>query len=126
MFEFSAPLPVTKSLIPACRRRLITSTTAGEFAAAFMNTSLFTQDGLVSSLCPEDSISSFYFICSQILDFIAPLKLRSIKAKPVPWLTNTTRTLRQCCRQAERRWKKYRLQVSLGKESLSIRKLLKK
>lgn len=72
MFKFKGPVPAAKSLTPAVRRRTITSTTAGEFAAAFMNTTLYSQDVLASPLCLEDFISSFNSSCSEILNSIAP------------------------------------------------------
>lgn len=65
-------------------------------------------------MCPEEFISSFNSTCSEILDWVAPFKLRSIKPKADPWLNDTTRALRRRCRQAERRWKKDKLHVSLG------------
>ncbi len=39
-------------------------------------------------------------------------KCKKHKPVPVPWHTETTHTLRRICRQAERKWKKDRLQVS--------------
>ncbi len=44
------------------------------------------------------------------MNTIAPLMYKN--HKPVPWHTESTHTLRQTSRQAERKWKKGRLQVS--------------
>lgn len=43
---------------------------------------------------------------------MAPLKTVQPKVKPEPWLNVRTRTARQECHKAERRWKKDKLQVS--------------
>ncbi|ROL45308.1 hypothetical protein DPX16_0966 [Anabarilius grahami] len=63
------------------RRRIITSTTAGEFAAAFMNTTLYSQDIIGSPLCPEDFISSFHYTCSEILNNIAPFRGETVHTR---------------------------------------------
>ncbi len=48
------------------------------------------------------------------IQFYAPLKRKKCKisSSPQPWFNASTRTLRQECRRAERRWKKDGLQVS--------------
>lgn len=80
MFECSVPLSATRSSSPADRRHTITFTTAGEFAAVFLNSSFYTQDKMSSPLCPEDFISDLHSTCSGILDHVAPF--RSISTKP--------------------------------------------
>ncbi|KAJ8387973.1 hypothetical protein AAFF_G00147640 [Aldrovandia affinis] len=55
----------------------------------------------------------FNFTCQSILDTIAPLTLKKPKPAATPWLNDTTRAQRRVWRQAERRWKKDRLQISL-------------
>ncbi len=50
-------------------------------------------------------------ICVDTLECIAPLRLRKQKVKGNPWLNESTCSLRRLCRQAERRWKKSKLQV---------------
>ncbi len=46
------------------------------------------------------------------MNTIAPLMYKNHKPVPVPWHTESTHTLRRTSRQAERKWKKGRLQVS--------------
>ncbi|KAJ8367327.1 hypothetical protein AAFF_G00320910 [Aldrovandia affinis] len=55
----------------------------------------------------------FNSTCQSILDTIAPLTLKKPKPAATPWLNDTTRAQRRIWRQAERRWKKDRLQISL-------------
>jgi len=49
-----------------------------------------------------------------ILNLTAPLKFfkSKTKTKSEPWVDHSLRSLRQSCRKAERKWKKYKLQVS--------------
>ncbi|KAL0163779.1 hypothetical protein M9458_039532, partial [Cirrhinus mrigala] len=56
-----------------------------------------------------------------IMDSVAPYKVMGTKSPSDPWLNDTTRALRRRCRQAECKWKKDRLQVSLEmfRDSLS-------
>lgn len=54
----------------------------------------------------------FNSTCAFVLNSNAPLKLRNHKSAAVLWHKETTRTLRQACRHAERKWKKDKLQVS--------------
>lgn len=112
IFDFPAPPPSSKPPAPPSRHRIITSSTAEEFATAFINQSLVINE-YTSSGCPNELLSSFSERSTAILDSIAPFKRRSTKPKADPWLNDTTRTLRQQCRQAERRWKKDKLHVSL-------------
>ncbi len=56
--------------------------------------------------------SYFNSTCVNILDLIAPLKLKCPKTRNQPWLNGESRVLRQKCRQAERKWKQDKLQVS--------------
>lgn len=113
VFEFAAPQSGSKPVVPSGRRRIISSSTAAEFTAAFRDSQFFTLNGLVSPLCPDDILSSFHSTCSGILDSIAPFRHKSAKPRTDPWLNDTTRAIRQHCRQAERRWKKDKLHVSL-------------
>lgn len=95
-------------------RRVITSSTAEEFAAAFMDSHFSVPEGFVFPESPDSHLSSFYATCSEILDTIAPFKRRSTKPRVDAWLNDSTRALRQRCRQAERQWRKDKLHVSLG------------
>jgi len=47
------------------------------------------------------------------MDSVAPYKVKMTKGPSAPWLNDSTWALRRQCRQAERKWKKDRLQVSL-------------
>ena len=67
-----------------------------------------------SSLSTEGLVTMFNSTCSDILDSVAPFKKRGAKARTQPWWNNVTHTLRQECRNAERKWKKDKLQVSYG------------
>lgn len=93
--------------------RSINSHTANHFSGMyktnFVSTAISTAAEQSSS--PENFISLFNSSCSAILDSIAPLK-QIPKFKSQPWLDDTTRSLRQICRKAERRWKKDHLTVS--------------
>ncbi|KAK7925857.1 hypothetical protein WMY93_008167 [Mugilogobius chulae] len=117
-------LPNTKPVTSVCHQRIITSTTAVHFANAFTAAAQNTEAaGLGAVPCPNDIVSLFHSTCSDILDSIAPFRRKSSKSKskPDPWLNEHTRALRQCCRKAERRYNKDKLQVSLEilRESLS-------
>lgn len=114
VFDFAAPPPTNKPVFPARRRRIFTSSTAGEFAVAFRDFQLNVDSGLAPPLCPDSLLSNLHSTCSAILDTVAPFRERSTKTRTDPWLNDHTRLLRQHCRQAERRWKKDKLHVSLG------------
>ncbi|XP_070409642.1 uncharacterized protein [Nothobranchius furzeri] len=68
------------------------------------------------SLNAEELTLQFDSICKNILDRIAPLRIRKPRPRPEPWLSDDVRA----CRRAERKWKKDRLQVSreIFRESL--------
>ncbi|GAA6093891.1 RNA-directed DNA polymerase from mobile element jockey-like, partial [Tachysurus ichikawai] len=111
-FDISAVPPAPTSSAPH-RRRIITSSTVNDFVAAFSVSDLASTADLTSPLCPDHFLASFHTICSQIMDSVAPYKVKSTSGALDPWLNDTTRALRRRCRQAERKWKKDRLQVSL-------------
>ncbi len=46
------------------------------------------------------------YVCSTILDYVAPLRTKHYNLTPELWLDNTTCTLRPACIRAERKWKK--------------------
>lgn len=66
-----------------------------------------------ASYGPDVLISLFYTVCSNILDSIAPFKVKQPKIKSYYWLDDNARSLRQACRKAERRWKHDHFTVSL-------------
>ncbi|KAI2645342.1 hypothetical protein H4Q32_028855 [Labeo rohita] len=119
-FDIRAAPPAPTSTAPQ-RRRIITSSTVDDFVAAFTASDLCSAADLASPLCPDLFLSSFHTICSQIMDSVAPYKVMGTKSPSDPWLNDTTRALRRRCRQAECKWKKDRLQVSLEmfRDSLS-------
>ncbi|KAM9313572.1 uncharacterized protein KZ484_025051 [Pholidichthys leucotaenia] len=114
IFELLTPSSPSKPVAPSCWRHIITSSTPEEFSAAFRDSQFFALNGLVSPSHPDKILSSFHTTCSGIWDSIAPFPLKSAKLKTDPWLNDTTRAIRQRVRQAERRWKKDKLHVSLG------------
>ncbi len=65
-------------------------------------------------MCEDTEALNSWFLdtCQTAIDIADPLKTRQHKAKPEPWLNETTRAARQECRRAERNWKKDILQVS--------------
>ncbi|XP_032366676.1 LOW QUALITY PROTEIN: uncharacterized protein LOC116685831 [Etheostoma spectabile] len=61
VFDFAAPLPPNKPVSPACRRRIFTPSTAGEFAAAFRNSQPPDDCGLTAVLERFETISLLSF-----------------------------------------------------------------
>ncbi|KAJ7985116.1 hypothetical protein DPEC_G00348740 [Dallia pectoralis] len=106
-------VPPAPTPTPPHRRRIITSSTVDDFVAAFSVSDFASTAGLASPLCPDLFLSSFHTICSQIMDSVAPYKVKTSKVPTDPWLNDTTWVVRRQCRQAERKWRKDRLQVSL-------------
>ncbi|KAJ8366482.1 hypothetical protein AAFF_G00353500 [Aldrovandia affinis] len=85
--------------------------TPTKFPSAF--TAAKNTAGEKPSSDPEELTIMLNFTCQSILDTIAPLTLKKPKPSATPWLNDTTRAQRRIWRQAERRWKKDRLQISL-------------
>lgn len=56
--------------------------------------------------------NEFVSTCQNILDTVAPLKVRQPKSKSESWLNDSTRAARRQCRTAEWKWKKDKLHVS--------------
>ncbi|KAI5608745.1 hypothetical protein C0J50_12193 [Silurus asotus] len=110
-FDICAVLPAPTSTASHCRR-IITSSTIDDFVAAFSVSDLASTTELTSPLCPDHYLAFFQTICFQIMDSVAPYKVKSTNGPLDPWLNDTTRALRRRCRQPERRWKNDRLQVS--------------
>ncbi len=102
--------------------RVITTSTPSAFSTAFITeTSFPTESTMLYTIGPDELLNSFLIICSEILDNVAPFKMRCHKVKNQPWLNEVTRNMRRICRQAERKWIKDKLQVSydIFRESLS-------
>ncbi len=69
----------------------------------------------------DEHLSQFNATCFNILNSVAPLKLKKHKQNYVLWQNDFTRSLRQTSRRAERKWKKDQLQVpyEILRDSLS-------
>lgn len=114
-FQVIIPDLVVNTTAPDRRTRFITPSTAEQFTTAFRDSSLFHDLHSPSpSLNAANILTSFNATCSAILDTVAPLTSYRPKFKSQPWLNETTRSLRQQCRRAERKWKKDKLRVSHG------------
>lgn len=86
----------------------ITSNTLGNFSSAFYAHSLIdTIESPYVLMGPEELINLFSNASSDILDHVAPYKLRRHKTKTQPWLNENTRLLRWECRKAEWKWQKH-------------------
>ncbi|KAJ8377978.1 hypothetical protein AAFF_G00249680 [Aldrovandia affinis] len=105
------PQPPTNSQHPVRLSRSINAQTPTKFSSAF--TAAKNTAGEKPSSDPEELTIMFNSTCQSILDTIAPLTLKKPKPAATPWLNDTTRAQRRVWRQAERRWKKDRLQISL-------------
>ncbi len=94
--------------------RCINSLTAIQFSDLYKTNDVSTAilSAAEQSSSPENVITLFNSSSSAILDSVAPFKYKSPKFKSHPWLDDTTRSFRQICRKAERRWKKDHLTVS--------------
>lgn len=97
---------------PARRLRVFNSLTPQQFCTAFKNSITYSLEDF-SGLTVDDCTSMFDSLCTEILDSIAPMTLKCIKPQKEPWLNKSTHVLRSACRQAERKWKKDNLQISL-------------
>ena len=95
---------------PVRLKRSINPSTAPQFSHMFNDPTIATLADN-SSLSVDALSSNFNTICTFILDTIAPFRPQRTKALSEPWINDTTRTLRQSCRRAERAWKKDKLQV---------------
>ena len=88
------------------RRRIIAENTAARFSAMF-NKDLHLGCDSVDSL-----MSRFNSHCVSLLDEVAPMKTNVISKKSVcPWLTESIRNMKRCCRKTERLWKATKLEV---------------
>ncbi len=104
-------MPVIFNVVVPCKPVLPQSV---EFSEVY-NSSLFVNviKSPSPSVGPDELLISFNSVCSEIVDVVAPYKVRKPKLNPTSWLNNNTCSLRQECRKAERKWRKDKLQVSL-------------
>ena len=113
IFQSSLSAPSSSNQCPTRLSRFINAETSAKFSAAFAASAQSNMARETVSADPEELMVAFNSTCLSILDSIAPLKLKKPKPKTVPWLNETTRAERRAWRQAERRWKKDGLQISL-------------
>lgn len=112
LFTVSLPGSQSKSCFPMSQRRIINSSTASLFAAAFDTSPVVSRD--ISSFKDiEELVALFDSTCTEILDSVAPLKSKKSNLNGEPWQNDITRALRRECRCAERKWRKDRLHISL-------------
>lgn len=106
---------------PSFLSRVITTSTPSAFSTAFTELALHIEPTILSVVGPDELVDSFNHVCSEILDNVAPFKMRCQKVKKRPWLNDVTRNLRRVCRLEERKWLKDKLQISYDilRESLS-------
>lgn len=60
----------------------------------------------------EDMVINFNAFCTEVLNVVAPLKVKKNKRNKQTWLNEDIRALRKKCRRAERIWKRDKLQIS--------------
>lgn len=100
MIPVVSSITVNKSV--GCYSRFINSLTASQFSEKYLANAI---EGLIlnaeSSIGPDDLICLFYPSCSDILDSIAPFKIKQPKQKSYYWLDNNTRCLRQAEKEME-------------------------
>lgn len=94
--------------------RQINSLTATQFSDSFLsgNVASIIATAASFSSSPDELVTLFHSSCSTILDSVAPFTYTRSKLKSHYWLDEDTRSLRQACRKAERKWKKDHLNVS--------------
>lgn len=116
------PGAIRNTSFPICQVQNLNATTTEQFKNAFLESDTnFTLESPSLHLDVNASLDTFNSVCSSILNSVAPLRVKSVKAKSEPWLNEDTQGLRRACRKAECRWKKNKLLVSYNMlcESLS-------
>lgn len=109
---FTVPCSTAAPIVPSRGRlsRRITHTTKDSFSSIFHEVMPSITD--FSCDVSVDELSRFNSTCSNVLNAVAPLRTFQSKARSEPWIDDSIRSLRRCCRRAERKWKKDRLHVS--------------
>jgi len=121
-FSFDLPVATAKDKPLDYYFRPINEVTSNLFAEAYVSNPI---SSIIEASEPclniEELTDKFNSLCSNILNEVAPLRLKKPKLRSQPWLNNETRALRKACRKAERRWKRDKLQVSyeMLKDTLS-------
>lgn len=113
-FEVQGPEFAVDLRAPLQSRRMITTSTSSDFAAAFLASGLHSTGIQQALSSPETFLFEFNSTCVRIMDAIAPARRKRPRSTYQPWLNDVTHAHRRHCRQAERRWRKDGLQVSLG------------
>lgn len=101
--------------------RKITPATSGEFAELYdRKYATKCSETALCFLSVDEHLLQFKSVCSEILDVIAPLTVKHTSHSSLPWVNDDIRTLKRLSRQAERRWRKSKIQVhyDLFRESL--------
>jgi len=82
------------------------------FSAVFKETSKSCNlEAPLEAFSAEAHLTLFNSTRINILEYISPLKHKTVKPKSEPWLISYI-PLRQICKSAEQRWKKDKLQMS--------------
>lgn len=103
--------PDVSTCAPARRQHAINPLTASQFSAASEDIVLYTLD--VSDLSADNLTTLFNCTCTEILDSNATSKGALQHFLRPGWMTRYC-SLRRTSRQAERKWKNDKLQVSFG------------
>lgn len=113
-FNISFLCPKEIPLVLPSKRRKLNSNMVDDFCSMFNEMVELKLDNeyLHVNMGGDELLSAFSLTCTHILDQIAPLQTRCPKRKSEPWLNESTRALRRLGRQAERKWKQDKLQVS--------------
>ncbi len=102
LFSLSVPGLITDSA-PIRRQRVFNSfnsLTPLQFSTAFKDSFLYSPDDY-GNLSADERMSMIDSICTDILDSIAPFRLKCFKPLAEPWLNESTRALRPACRRAQ-------------------------
>ena len=114
IFTTTIPCATAKTCVATRRLRTLNPQTASKFSILFGQSELVGSWNVICALSVEDLLDTYNSTCMDILDSVAPFRVKRIKALVEPWLNDSTRALRRSCRRAERKWNKDRLHVSRG------------
>ena len=90
----------------------LNSLSVPSFYQAFMSSSMVLNTNEQHGLTVDELVCGFNSSCTNILDSIAPVRLKVLKPHSLPWLNEELGILKRQCRMAERKWKKGQLSVS--------------
>ncbi|XP_039866220.1 uncharacterized protein LOC120720561 [Simochromis diagramma] len=111
LFPFLELLPPDYAFISSPRTTGRGGESIAHFIDAFLDCPL--SDANCNGVLSADELANlFYTTCADILNSVAPLRIKRAKSSQ-PWLNDTTHALRRECRRAERKWRKDKLHVSL-------------